>query len=152
MVTFGQISIFGLQVSAASGKEKDSKLTITEGGISAVTNVADADFTRTDNGLVLGYKFGPMFRMWFSSLATHMTTKDSDGTQTKYKGITGLLGFGWNVASHVSINLELGGSKYSEEDGKSYPITESAGGMTMIANAPTEVLFLFGISFPFGLY
>lgn len=143
---------FGVQISAAKGKQLKSKLTTTVAGISTVSNVTDSDFSRTDNGLVLGYKFGPMFRMWFSSLSTHMTGKDADGTETRYKGVTGLFGFGWYVGSYISINLELGGTKYSEENGQQYSFTKTASGVTETINAPKEALFFFGISIPLGVY
>ncbi len=142
----------GLQVSAAKGKEKSSKMTLTIGNTSTVENLPDTDFTRTDNGMVFGYKFGPLFRMWFSALNSQLKIKDSDGTTTKYKGVTGLLGFGWYVEHIISINLEVGGSQYSEEDGKKYPVTQVIDGETFVASEYKEALIFFGVSIPFGMY
>jgi len=142
-----------LQISAGKGKLKSNKQTSTSGGTSLVTNLDDINFNRTDNGMVLGYKFGPMFRMWFSALTANLKAKESDGTITKYKGVTGLLGFGWYIGQIVSINLEFGGSLYSEENGKSYPITDSSSGSTTVHTQEyKETLFLFGVSIPLGLY
>ncbi|MBI2519570.1 MAG: hypothetical protein HYV97_04110 [Bdellovibrio sp.] len=142
----------GFQYSQAAGEHKELKMTMDLAGTKTTTDLDKMDYGKTDFGLLLGWKFGEMFRMWFSSLNSNLKTKASSGEKTKYKGVTGLLGFGWHIGSQFSINLELGGAIYSEEDGQKYPFTTTVDGVTMKVDAFKETHFLFGLSWCHGLY
>ncbi|HAZ13395.1 MAG: hypothetical protein A2X86_14775 [Bdellovibrionales bacterium GWA2_49_15] len=146
----------GFQYSTASGKYKDLKITLALPGNNTTETIPNMDYDKTDSGFLIGWKFGEMFRMWFAALNSTLKTKDSDGLLTKYKGVTGILGFGWRLVSKLSLNAEIGGAQYTEEDGKKYPLvqSETSNGVTsvMTTEALKETYILFGISWCHGLF
>jgi hypothetical protein len=126
---FGKGFWLAAEYTGASGTDKDSS--------------SSTDYTKTVTSLVFGYDFGK-YNIWagygFSDKITYKTTSGD----LYYSGTNMKIGFGYDLANHVAVNVEYIIPKYTKAGSAAGEVDIS----TQLSkyDAPSAVL---SVSFPF---
>ncbi len=158
-VTFNHFYL-GARVSRSTGKwdegtDREHSDTLNTNLFNQNNPLVEREASRVTFGPMVGVKFGSkaLFRMWASYLKSSLEHKVKlDGSDVKkLKGTGFTFGVGLAPARYFSLNLEMQGLWYSEENDKKFHYDETSAGDTYRVAAQSEFGFLFSISIPIGL-
>lgn len=89
-------------------------LNLKKGSFKLKGDSSSADYNYTQYGAFIGYDFPILLRVWGEFLIGGSSTSDDD-SKAEYTTITGTqLGIGYKLMPFVSLNLEIGTSKWDD--------------------------------------
>lgn len=87
----------------------------------------ELDYDFSHQGFFIGYDFPIMFRVWAEMVFSGNAKRKSGGVTTEYKKISGTqLGLGYKIIPFVSLNLEIGSTKWKDGTAKTGAISVDA--------------------------